>query len=98
VDLLQLTPISGVGLRSGGDQPINDSYIEVMMQYSDTEGSWMSKKDYRGEIMVGTHIFNPQFKLRLGLLTVSEGKFWDHSNWPKAFVIPGHNLSCYIFH
>ena len=51
VDLLQLTAISGVGLRTGGDQP-NDSYIEVMMQYSDTDGNWKVKKNYREEILV----------------------------------------------
>lgn len=55
VDLLQLTPISGVGLRTGGDQP-NDSYVEVMMQYSDAEESWSTLKDYRGEVKVwGLH-------------------------------------------
>ena len=52
MDLAQLTPISGVGLRTCGDQA-QDSYTEVMMQYSDTEdGEWKIKRDYRGEIMV----------------------------------------------
>ena len=51
VDLLQLTAISGVGLRTGGDQP-NDSYVEVMMRYSDKEGSWKTMRDYNGDIMV----------------------------------------------
>ena len=50
VDLLQLTAVSGVGLRTGGDQP-NDSYIEVMMQYSDTDGNWKVNKNYREEIL-----------------------------------------------
>jgi hypothetical protein len=40
-----------VGLRTGGDHP-NDSYVEVMMQYSDVDGNWKVKKNYRGEILV----------------------------------------------
>lgn len=54
VDLGQLTPISGIGLRTDGD-PSYD-YIEVMIQYSDTEeGEWKIKRDYRGDIMVCVH-------------------------------------------
>ncbi len=72
MDLLQLTPISGVGLRTGGDQP-NDSYVEVMMQYSDTEGSWKIKKDYRGEMMVCAHISIHNFNYKSkGIICQSE--------------------------
>ena len=69
MDLLQLTPISGVGLRTGGDQP-NDSYVEVMMQYSDAEGSWKIKKDYRGEMMVCAHISIHNFNYKSKGLSV----------------------------
>ena len=50
-DLLQLTPISGVGLRVSGDQP-SDSYTEVIVKYSDNQESWRTVNDYRGDIMV----------------------------------------------